>query len=126
MGQILPSAGGPAEWATSEDMDVSMTHRLASFEAGVGHEAVTGLGHALLPGHLRGEREHLRGESWVSLCHRRHIVVMVRRDDEHVHGCLGLDIAEGDRAITARDDLSGDVARADAAEEAIGHGVILA
>ncbi len=125
MGVILPSAGRPAERATAQHVEVGMAYGLTALEAGIGHEAMTRAGDPLLPRHLGREGKHLGSERGIGLRHGGHVGEVLGRDDQDVHGSLWLDIAEGHRSLTARDDVRRDVSSGDSAEEAIAHAVIL-
>jgi hypothetical protein len=107
-------------------MDVGMVHGLPAFEAGIGHQSMAGGIDALLARHLCGQREHLASQARIGLGDGRDMGMVVHWDDKHVHGSLGLDIAECDRTIRAGDDIGGYVTGRNPAEEAVGHADILA
>ena len=94
--------------------------------AGVGDDAVAGIGDALLRRRpVRRPRAAGRPGAGSAAGEVGGVGVVRARDDEDVHGRLGRDVAEGDDLVVAVDDVGGDVAGDDRAEQAVAHAVIL-
>ncbi len=104
---------------------MDMAHRLAAVSAGVEHNPVARIGDTL------GDRDLMRvgcdvGEQAVS--GRRElsqIGVVGSRNNEHVYGCLRIDIAEGDRPLGARNYRCWYFGGRDGAKQALRHAVDL-
>lgn len=126
MGSILASARRPAQRTTAEDMEVGMADRLAAFPARVGDEAMARGVDALLASDLGGDSDHLASEGGIGVRDGGQVIVVSQRNDEHVHGSLGFDVAEGEHALGPGHDVGRNVTGGDTAEQAVGHVDILA
>lgn len=107
-------------------MHVSVAHALASLVAGIGYQAVPGPIDTLRGGQPGRHLEDLTGECGIGQRDRRHVVVVLRRDDEDVNRRFRIDVAESKDSIGACHDVGRDVTCDDGAEQAVAHGVILA
>src|SRR6516225_47636 len=120
------SARGPAERAAAEDVGVGVEYRLPGLRPGVEDHPVPGLADPLVLGDLVRQDRHLVQQTVVGPGERGQIPVVVLRDDQHMGGCLGVDVPERKGAGRLGHPLRRDVARDDPAEKAIRHGAILA
>jgi len=100
---------------------MNVAHGLAAVSAGVEDDPVARVGDSL------GDRDLVRvggevgqqavpGRSEIS-----QIGVMCARDNEHVYGCLRIDIAEGDRPLGARNYRCWNLGGRDGAKQALWH-----
>ena len=89
-------------------------------------EPVAGLVHALRAAHLASEGEEGGQGLGVARLDLAGVGDVFAGDDEDVHGRAGVDIADSEGVLVFGDPLDGDVARSHVAEEAVGHGRILA
>ena len=89
-------------------------------------EPVAGLVHALLAANLAGEGEEGGKGLGVARLDLAGVGNVFAGDDEDVHGRARVDIADSEGVLVLGDPLDGDIPRGHVAEEAVGHGRILA
>jgi RNA polymerase sigma-70 factor (sigma-E family) len=104
-------------------MDVA--DRLASAGAGIEDDAVAVVGNALGDGHLMRMGNEVGQQVCFSSGEFGQIRVMRARDHKYVNRCLRVDIAERQCSLISRDDGRGYLCGSYAAEQAVGHGLIL-
>src|SRR5215475_3364679 len=120
------SAGWPAERPAAEHMSVGVEDRLPGLRPGVEDDPVPGLAYPFVLGNLVRQGRHLVQQAVVGRGERGQIAVVVLRYDQHVGGCLGVDVPERKGAGRLGHALGWDLARHDPAEKALRHGAILA
>lgn len=104
-------------------MGMHVEDRLAGSLAGVEDKAV--ILEALARRDILGSRQQTTGEHRIGIGEFTGIGVMGDRDHQYVHRRLRRDIAKGHEIISAQHDVSGDLSRDDAAEQAVTHLLIL-
>src|SRR5699024_7845108 len=114
--------GRPVEPPTAQEVTVQMEDRLPPVTTGVEHQSITGIGDIVGNCHLVGLTHDLVDEPAVGGGRRGHIRVMVPRYDQHVRGCLRVDVPEGDGAVALTHDFGGHLPLDYLAEKAIGFG----
>src|SRR5690606_24534015 len=117
------SARRPAESPPAEEMEVQVKDRLPPVGTGVGHQPVAPLVEAEVGRDLGREGQQLAEYRLtvgaLGVPGRREVA---GRDDEDVGRGLGREVVEGHRVGAAPDDLRGNLARDDLAEDAVnGH-----
>ena len=85
-------------------------HGLPAVTARVGDEPIATVGHPLGLGHLECHLKELSGQKRVGYGRAGHISVVRDRNDQYVHRCLGVDVAESDDAVGTHDDVGGNIA----------------
>jgi hypothetical protein len=104
---------------------VDMADRLASAGAGIEHDTVAVVGDALGDRHLMRMADEVRQETCFGGGEFGQIRVMCARDHKYVNRCLWVDIAERHCSLISRDYGRGYLGGGYAAEQAVGHGLIL-
>jgi hypothetical protein len=112
-------AGRPGERAAAEDVEVYVEDRLARARARVDDGAVAALRESFLGGDARRGEEESAEEGLVGVGGVGERGDVAARDDEDVGGGLRVDVAEGEGVLVRVDDLRGDFARGDLAEETV-------
>lgn len=95
-----------------------MEHRLQSVRAGVEHSAIAG-SEALLLGDVTSKLEEESEFLGCRFGQRNGIGLVSLGNHENVRGRYGRDVAESQRVVTLGDDVSGDLAADDLAEQAV-------
>ena len=92
--QSLPR--GPGETAPGQNVCVYMVDRLTAIASSVEDdtEAIR-----ICATDFRCHCHHLGCKSRITRRQRCNIVVVIARNDQHVHGRLGIDVVEGDHPI---------------------------
>src|SRR5215469_6270992 len=120
------SAWRPAQRPAAEDVGVGVEDRLPGLRPGVEDDPVPGLADPFVLRDLVRQDGHLVQQAVVGRGERGQIPVVVLRYDQHVAGCLGVDVPERQDTGRLGHPLGRDIARHDPAEKAIRHGAILA
>jgi len=122
------SSGRPAEHAPTEQVKMDVKNRLARVFVAVEDKTIAFLRYAKAPRDLTGGKDkasHKRGMPFLNVVRRGD---MLAGDDEDVNGGLGADIPKGDQIGCLENNVRGDFAGGDAAEETVfyrGHGELL-
>jgi hypothetical protein len=102
-----------------------MANGLPAVTAGIEDHAVPGAGDAAGDRHLMGESGHLGEQPVACRGEPCKVRVMVIRDNQDMYRCLRVQVGESDRPRAGGDPGSRHLAGRDAAEQAVGHGLIL-
>jgi hypothetical protein len=94
-------------------------HTLLRVGAGVEHQAITGFRDTGVERDLVSGGQQRVGEPSVGRRHLRGITVMLLGNDEHMRGCLRLDVSEGQRPFVVTDNRRRNLTSDNAAEQAI-------
>ena len=97
---------------------MQVLHRLAPIGTGVDHGSVSALREALLTGDLPRDEQERAEQVGAALARRFQGGDVLPRHDEHVHGRLWADVAEGHQPLVRVDEVGRYRTRRDLAEQA--------
>jgi hypothetical protein len=81
--------------------------------------AIAALGESLLVGDARGDAQEMAEQSFIPLRSFVQRFDVIVRDDEHMHGRLRIDVAQGDASLVLVNNVGSNLARNNLAKKAI-------
>src|SRR6185312_12311566 len=115
------STGWPMQAPASQQVDMQMEHRLPAILVAIDHGAIPLFGEALLLGVIRRRQQQLAEQLGLV---RGDIVQRgqrLLRDEQHMHGSLRIEVAERQYIIVLVNDVGGNLATDDLAEDGFAH-----